>query len=103
MYLLFGFILIVAVFSGIFLILKGNSRKSFYLVNLGVNLIIIPFSFFMGVFEANTPGSDMFDFFKGFLFVQLIPLILFIISILRMLINFRKSKKSAINATTVKK
>jgi uncharacterized membrane protein len=87
------FILIAVVICGLFLILKGDSKKSFFLICSGVNLIIIPLSFIMGVFGTDAPDSDMYDFLKGFLFVQTIPLVLLIYSILRILLNSRKSNK----------
>ena len=92
MYLLYGLIFVAAVFSGIFFIIKGNSMKSFYLICSGVNLIFIPFSFFIGVFETNAPDSDKFDYYKGFLFVQVIPLVLLLISILRIVFIKRKAR-----------
>ena len=96
MYLLYGFVFIAAVISGIALFIKGNARKSFYLICSGVNLIFIPLSFFIGAFEINAPDSDMFDFIKGFFFGQAIPLVFLIISILRRLLKSRRSKKSSL-------
>ncbi|SMQ80576.1 hypothetical protein SAMN05444673_3923 [Bacillus sp. OV166] len=97
MYLLYTywyvFILIAVVISGVFLIIKGDSKKSFFLICSGVNLIITPFSFFIGAFATDAPDSDMYDFLKGFLFVQAIPLVLLIFSILRILLISRKSNE----------
>jgi hypothetical protein len=91
MLIIYSVILIGIIGSGIFLIIKGDSK--FFLICLGVNLIIIPLSLFIGGMATDAPDSDMFDFFKGFLFVQAIPLVLLIISILRILLSSRNSKE----------
>ncbi|MBT2743331.1 hypothetical protein [Bacillus sp. ISL-77] len=93
MLIIYSVILIGIIGSGIFLIIKGDSKKSFFLICLGVNLIIIPLSLFIGGMATDAPVSDMFDFFKGFLLVQAIPLVLLIISILRILLSSRNSKE----------
>jgi hypothetical protein len=93
MLLIYSVILIGIIGSGIFLIIKGDSKKSLFIICLGVNLIIIPLSLFIGGMATDAPDSDMFDFFKGFLFIQAIPLVLLLISILKILLNSRKSKE----------
>ncbi|MEK4485685.1 hypothetical protein MHH81_08780 [Psychrobacillus sp. FSL H8-0484] len=96
MYIYYGFlfaILIAVIGSGVFLIIKGDSKKSFFLICSGVNLIIIPLSLFIGGMATDSPDSNMFDFFKGFIFIQAIPLVLLIISILKILLASRKSKE----------
>ena len=60
---------------------KKNKKLSFIFFCLGINVAAIPMSYFIGGMATNAPDSTMLDFYKGFLFIQGIPLLLFIISI----------------------
>ncbi|EJS05848.1 hypothetical protein CQ058_27120 [Bacillus sp. MYb56] len=56
--------------------------KRFLLVLQGcfwLNICLLPLSFFIGVMATDPPDSTEFDFWKGFLFIQGIPLIVFVI------------------------
>lgn len=65
-----------------------NNKKSFYYTSLGINLLILPFSLFIGGFA--TDSGDSWGFLYGFLFLQGIPLILLFISTIRHFNNRRK-------------
>ena len=43
-----------------------------------LNICLLPL-FFIGVMATDSPDSTEFDFWKGFLFIQGIPLIVFVI------------------------
>ena len=77
--------------------LKGDSKKSFFLISLGVNVTVIPISIFIGIMGTDAPDSNTFDFLKGFLFIQAIPIILFLISTLKLLFSIQIQKKSNIS------
>ncbi|PRT01357.1 hypothetical protein C6356_28385 [Bacillus wiedmannii] len=57
-----------------------------------LNIGLLPLSFFIGSFATDPPDSTMFDFWKGFLLIQGIPLIIFIIGFLILvIINNKKN------------
>ena len=88
--IIFYGVLMVIVCAAIFLFIKAeaiknkNQNLSFLLLSLAVNLIALPVSFFIGGMATDAPDSDIFDFLRGFLFVQAIPLIMLFISIFKL-------------------
>jgi phosphotransferase system glucose/maltose/N-acetylglucosamine-specific IIC component len=94
----YGTIAAIAV-SAVFLFNKAQSIKmknkslSNFIFCLGLNILTAPIAFFIGGMATDSPESNYFDFFKGFLFIQMIPLILLIISGLMLLI-YKKQKKA---------
>ena len=97
MLILFNVIIFGIIASGISLIIIGGSKKSFFLICLGVNITVIPIAVFIGIMATDAPDSNAFDFLKGFLFIQAIPIILFIISTLKLLFSLKIQKKSKIS------
>jgi len=94
----YGTIAVIAV-SAVYLFNKAQSIKmknkslSYFIFCLGLNILAAPIAFFIGGMATDSPESNFFDFFKGFLFIQTIPLILLIISGLMLLID-KKQKKA---------
>ncbi|MER2107908.1 MAG: hypothetical protein ABS949_13320 [Solibacillus sp.] len=97
MLILYNAIFFGIIASGIFLMIKGSSKKSFFLICLGINITVMPISLFIGIMATDAPDSNAFDFLKGFLFIQAIPIILFIISTLKSLFNLKVQKKNNIS------
>ncbi|EMA6343475.1 hypothetical protein ACO11K_002256 [Bacillus cytotoxicus] len=57
-----------------------------------LNISLLPLSFFIGGFATDPPDSTAFDFWKGFFFIQGIPLIIFIIGFLILIVINNKKK-----------
>ncbi|MES9700388.1 hypothetical protein ABWK42_24805 [Bacillus sp. JJ927] len=72
-----------------------NKNLSFVMIGLGINILAIPLSFFIGGMATDSPGSTMLDFWKGFFFIQAIPLFLLLLLLLLTLVWWfiRKNKK----------
>ncbi|QWH17392.1 hypothetical protein EXW62_09860 [Bacillus mycoides] len=72
-----------------------NKNLSFVMVGLGINILAIPLSYFIGGMATDSPGSTMLDFWKGFFFIQAIPLFLLLLLLLLTLVWWfiRKNKK----------
>ncbi|EJS10948.1 hypothetical protein CQ058_30140 [Bacillus sp. MYb56] len=72
-----------------------NKNLSFIMIGLGINIIAIPLSFFIGVMATDSPDSTRLDFWKGFFFIQKIPLFLliFLLFLTVVLWFIRKNKK----------
>lgn len=93
-----GIVIIIVVFA-IFLLMKAeetrtkNINLSFLYLSLGVNVTVLPFSLFIGGMATDSPDSDIFDFIRGFLFVQTIPIIMLFISILKIFMKKRTLKE----------
>lgn len=68
---------------GIAVIIFGAIMRSAILITLGVNLIVAPISFFIGIMAGGGPDTTIIDFFKGFLTFQLIPLLFLIFFVIR--------------------
>ncbi|MFE6139508.1 hypothetical protein [Bacillus sp. NPDC057893] len=83
--------------TAIFVMIKANSPKikaknlSFVMIGLGINILASPVAFFIGVMATDPPDSTMLDFWKGFLFIQAIPLLILLLSMMWWLI--RRNKK----------
>ncbi len=86
-----GFILYFAFYFGVLFLIIGtalvlfimaalpkiwNKNLSFVMIGLGINILAIPLSYFIGGMATDSPDSTMLDFWKGFLFIQAIPLFL---------------------------
>ncbi|EMA6343957.1 hypothetical protein ACH0R4_RS10050 [Bacillus cytotoxicus] len=74
-----------------------NKNLSFIIIGLGINILAIPLSFFIGGMATDSPDSTMLDFWKGFFFIQTIPLFLLLLLLLLTLVLWfiRKNKKKA--------
>ncbi|WP_459500504.1 hypothetical protein [Bacillus sp. C1] len=59
-----------------------------------LNICLLPLSFFIGGFATDPPDSTELDFWKGFLFIQGIPLIVFIIGFLILVVINNKQKNA---------
>ena len=90
---LFTIIFLAIIGCGILCIIFGSSKKSFLLISLGIN-IAVPIAYFIGMMATDAPTSTSVNFLKGFLFIQGIPIILFIISLLLLLFSSKNQKKT---------
>jgi len=72
-----------------------NKNLSFIMIGLGMNILAIPLSFFIGGMATDSPESTRLDFWKGFFFIQKIPLFLliFLLFLTVVLWFIRKNKK----------
>jgi len=61
---------------------NNNRKKQLYFLVLFINLMIFPASIFIGIMFTDPPGSTVIHFFKGFLFIQGLPLLSFLAPIL---------------------
>ncbi|MEH7051222.1 hypothetical protein CN568_14610 [Bacillus pseudomycoides] len=84
--------------TGIFVIIKADSPKikaknlSFVLICLGINILVIPVDLFTYVMAAISPYSTELDFWKGFLFIQGIPLLILLLALIWWFIRKGKEK-----------
>lgn len=98
MIIIYGVVIIIIVFA-ILLLMKAEATRtkniylSFLYLSLGVNVIALPISLFIGGMATDSPDSDSFNFISGFLFVQTIPFIMLFISILKIFMNKRTLKE----------
>ncbi|MBE7121705.1 hypothetical protein [Bacillus cereus] len=69
-----------------------NKNLSFVMVSLGINILAIPLSFFIGGMSTDSPDSTMLDFWKGFFFIQLIPLPILLLASVWWVIRRNKEK-----------
>ncbi|KWW52611.1 hypothetical protein AWW69_21865, partial [Bacillus cereus] len=93
-YMMFYYgILFLILGIAVFLFIMAGSRKirnknlSFVLIGLGINILASPVAFFIGVMATDSPYSTRLDFWKGFLFIQGIPLFLLLIAFIWSLIR----------------
>ena len=72
-----------------------SKNLSFVMIGLGINILTIPLSFFIGGMATDSPDSTRLDFWKGFFFIQKIPLFLliFLLFLTVVLWCIRKNKK----------
>jgi len=96
-YMMFYYgILFLILGIAVFLFIIAGSRKirnknlSFVMIGLGINTLTSPVALFIGVMATDSPYSTRLDFWKGFLFIQGIPLFLLLIAFIWWLI--RQSK-----------
>ncbi len=72
-----------------------SKNLSFVMIGLGINILTIPLSYFIGGMATDYPDSTRLDFWKGFFFIQKIPLFLliFLLFLTVVLWFIRKNKK----------
>lgn len=84
--------------TAIFVMIKADSQKikaknlSFVMIGLGINILTSPVAFFIGVMATDSPRSTMLDFWKGFLFIQAIPLLILFLALVWWFIRRNKEK-----------
>ncbi|CAM4184988.1 hypothetical protein BAMA111019_10880 [Bacillus manliponensis] len=82
--------------AAIFAFIKAESPKvkaknlSFIMLSVGVNILAIPMALFIGGMATDSPYSTVLDFWKGFFFIQGIPLLMLFIAFVWWLIRKRK-------------
>lgn len=86
-YMMFYYgILFLIIGIAVFLFIMARSRKirnknlSFVLIGLGINILASPVALFIGGMATDSPYSTALDFWKGFFFIQGIPLFLLLIA-----------------------
>ena len=63
---------------------KINTKNlSFIMIGLGLNGVTIPVSSLIGIMAAGAPNSTIFDFWRGLIFIQIIPFLILMIGILK--------------------
>ncbi|OOR72065.1 hypothetical protein BK785_28075 [Bacillus thuringiensis serovar bolivia] len=62
------------------------------MISLGINILVIPLSFFIGGMATDSPGSAMHDFWEVFLFIQIFPFPLVLLSLVWWLVRRKKEK-----------
>ncbi|HDX9654927.1 TPA: hypothetical protein ROY23_005463 [Bacillus wiedmannii] len=73
--------------TAIFVMIKAVSPKikaknlSFVMIALGINILASPVAFFIGIMATDSPHSTMLDFWKGFLFIEVIPLCILLLAL----------------------
>ncbi|WP_243526850.1 hypothetical protein [Bacillus pseudomycoides] len=84
--------------TAIFVFSKVESPKikeknlPFVMIGLGINILVSPLSIFIGGFATDPPDSTMLDFWKGFFFIQAIPLLILLLALVRWFIRKNKEK-----------
>ncbi|PGA03977.1 hypothetical protein COE88_28570 [Bacillus toyonensis] len=93
LFLILGTALVLFIASALPKIWSEN--LSFVMIGLGINILAIPLSFFIGGMATDSPDSTRLDFWKGFFFIQKIPLFLliFLLFLTVVLWFIRKNKK----------
>ncbi|OQR53221.1 hypothetical protein CDB3_31400 [Bacillus sp. CDB3] len=93
----YGTILLI-IGTAIFVMIKADSPKikaknlSFVMIGLGINILASPVAFFIGVMATDSPHSTMLDFWKGFLFIEAIPLFILLLAFVWWFIRRKKEK-----------
>ena len=90
LFLILGTALVLFIVSALPVIRKKN--LSFLMISLGINILVIPLSFFIGGMATDSPGSTMHDFWKVFFFIQVFPFPLLLLSLVWWLIRRKKEK-----------
>lgn len=67
-----------------------TKNLSFIMSGLGLNGIVTPVSSFIGIMAAGAHDSTIFDFLRGFFFIQVIPFLILMIGILKWIIDKKK-------------
>ncbi|KEK21908.1 hypothetical protein [Bacillus gaemokensis] len=99
MFIFYGSLFLILCIT-IFLFKIAESPKikeknlSFIMIGIAVNVFISPLSLFIGGMATDSPTSDMFDFWKGFWFIQTIPFLILLVAFIRWFIYKRRSKLS---------
>jgi len=68
---------------------EKNIRLAVFLFSIGINILALPISFFIGAMATDAPESTNLQIVQGFLFVQGLPLLMTIISLILLLKNKR--------------
>ncbi|QWG92863.1 hypothetical protein [Bacillus mycoides] len=82
--------------TAIFVMIKADSPKikaknlSFVMIGLGINILASPLALFIGTMATDSPRSTMLDFWKGFLFIQAIPLLILLLALVWWFIRGKK-------------
>lgn len=91
LFLILGTALVLLIVAALPVIWKKN--LSFLMISLGINILVIPLSFFIGGMATDSPGSTMHDFWEVFLFIQIFPFPLVLLSLVWWLV--REKRKSS--------
>lgn len=84
--------------TAIFMFVMAGSRKirdknlSFIMIGLGINILASPVAFFIGIMATDSPHSTTLDFWKGFLFIEAIPLFILLLALAWWFIRRKKNK-----------
>ncbi|MEH6937534.1 hypothetical protein V7056_06700 [Bacillus sp. JJ664] len=73
---------------------EKDKKLSYIFISLAINVYAIPISLFIGGMATDSPDSTMSDFCLGFLFVQGIPLLSLMVSIIYFFYNRKDIKNS---------
>ncbi|MDA2491558.1 hypothetical protein [Bacillus cereus] len=90
LFLILGTALVLLIAAALPVIWKKN--LSFLMISLGINILVIPLSFFIGGIATDSPGSTMHDFWEVFLFIQIFPFPLVLLSLVWWLVRRKKEK-----------
>lgn len=90
LFLILGTALVLLIVAALPVIWKEN--LSFLMISLGINILVIPLSFFIGGMATDSPGSTMHDFWEVFLFIQIFPFPLVLLSLVWWLVRRKKKK-----------
>lgn len=90
LFLILGTALVLLIAAALPVIWKKN--LSFLMISLGINILVIPLSFFIGGMATDSPGSTMHDFWEVFLFIQVFPFPLVLLSLVWWLVRRKKAK-----------
>ncbi|HHP1117326.1 hypothetical protein ACTFRO_25140 [Bacillus cereus group sp. MYBK163-2] len=90
LFLILGTALVLLIVATLPVIWKKN--LSFLMISLGINILVIPLSFFIGGMATDSPGSTMHDFWEVFLFIQIFPFPLVLLSLVWWLVRRKKEK-----------
>lgn len=90
LFLILGTVLVLLIVAALPVIWKKN--LSFLMISLGINILVIPLSFFIGGMATDSPGSTMHDFWEVFLFIQIFPFPLVLLSLVWWLVRRKKKK-----------
>ncbi|MCU5054098.1 hypothetical protein OB969_26325 [Bacillus cereus] len=90
LFLILGTALVLLIAAALPVIWKKN--LSFLMISLGINILVIPLSFFIGGMATDSPGSTMHDFWEVFFFIQVFPFPLVLLSLVWWLVRRKKAK-----------
>ncbi|MCU4729217.1 hypothetical protein OCE56_02915 [Bacillus cereus] len=90
LFLILGTALVLLIAAALPVIWKNN--LSFLMISLGINILVIPLSFFIGGMATDSPGSTMHDFWEVFFFIQVFPFPLVLLSLVLWLVRRKKAK-----------
>lgn len=90
LFLILGTALVLLIASVLPVIWKKN--LSFLMISLGINILVIPLSFFIGGMATDSPGSTMHDFWEVFFVYSGISVSLVLLSLVWWLVRRKKAK-----------